>query len=84
MITKAVVLLAALSIGGCAWYENMLSRSTPDTRIRLQPGQVMEFSMISRRNKQGQHMDEYRCGEEEIMWCDGYAVTLRCQCFSRH
>jgi hypothetical protein len=77
----SVGILAAVS--ACAWYEAMLSRAVPDTRIRLQPGQVMMFSRVSRRNSAGQHMDEYRCGTEEIMYCESFGVMFECRCVGR-
>ena len=63
---------AAFAVAGCAWVEQITTRQAlPDTRIVLAPGQHMQFSRVSRKNRQGQSLDEYRCPEKQVMVCDG-------------
>lgn len=74
----ATLTMALLS--GCAWYEEMVNRPPqPDTRIHLQLGQHMEFARITRKNPQGQSIEEYTC-EPLLMYCTDSGVELSCRC----
>ena len=72
-----IIGLAVFWIGGCSW--EMLTRQFPDTRIVLQKGQRMDFNIMTRKNAQGQRVEEYRC-EVPPMVCEGYAINMECRC----
>lgn len=76
---KRALLLLACLLCGCEYMERMMSRSTPDTRIVLYPGQVIEVNNFGKLVKTGQDIDDFRC-EHPPMFCSGSGPTMDCRC----
>lgn len=76
-VVLAVVVISLLS--GCSWFEEMTSRQTVDTRIVLEKGQRMDFNMMTKKNEQGQRVEEFRCPVGP-MTCRGSVITMSCTC----
>lgn len=77
------IIIGCLFLSSCSYMEKLTSGpKKQDTRITLAPGQHMDFSIIGRRNAQGQSMDEYKCPDGHLMVCAGNA-SYDCYCIRR-
>lgn len=73
-VVSIVVLISVLS--GCSWLELTESH---DTRIALEPGQRMDFNMMTKKNSSGQDIEEFVC-PTGILICRGSVITTTCEC----
>lgn len=78
---KFLVLLLALALGGCAFLENVASRrAPPDQRVVLKQGQELRISQLTHRTPLGARIEQYKCGEHQLMICVDWGSDFICKC----
>ena len=78
---KALFLFVVLALGGCAFVDRMLDRrAPPDTRVVLKQGQELRINQLTRRSPLGASIDQYKCGDRQLMVCVDWGSDFICKC----